>query len=420
MRILIVNTSERIGGAAVAAGRLMHALNNNGVKAKMLVRDKQTDQISVVKLDGGWKQKWNFLWERLVIWFSNYFSRKNLFSVDIANTGTDITLLPEFKEADVIHLHWVNQGMLSLKNLKKIFDSNKPVVWTMHDMWPCTGICHHARECEAYHTQCGNCPYLCGKKKKDLAYRTFRHKMNLYKNARLHFVACSEWLKNEAQKSRLLSGKEISNIPNPLNLNIFKPEDKCEIRKYLKLPQEKNLILFGSVKTTDKRKGIDYLIEACRLLTDKHPEMKENTGVVVVGKRSEELEKILPFPVYAQNYVSDEKRMVQLYNAADLYVTPSLEENLPNTIAEATACGLPCVGFRIGGIPEMIDHQVNGYIANYRDAEDLANGIYWTLMEADRDELGRNARQKAQNTYRESHIALQYLNIYNKVSRKNE
>ncbi len=420
MRVLIINTSERIGGAAVAASRLMNALNNNGVKAKMLVRDKQTDQISVVKLDGGWKQKWNFLWERIVIWFSNYFSRKNLFSVDIANTGTDITLLPEFKEADVIHLHWINQGMLSLKNLKKIFDSNKPVVWTMHDMWPCTGVCHHARECEAYHTQCGNCPYLCGKKKKDLAYRTFRHKIHLYENARLHFVACSEWLKNQAEKSALLSGKAVSQIPNPLNMHLFKPEDKQIARKLLKLPQEKKLILFGSVKITDKRKGIDYLVEACRLLADKHPEMKENTGVVVVGTHSEELKELLPFPVYAQNYVSDEKRMVQLYNAADLYVTPSLEENLPNTIAEATACGTPCVGFHIGGIPEMIDHRINGYIANYRDAEDLANGIYWILMEANPEVLRQNARQKAQSTYGESHIALKYLNVYNKVSRKNE
>lgn len=160
MRVLIINTSERMGGAAVAASRLMESLKNNGIKAKMLVRDKQTDQISVVGLQRNWWQVWRFVWERIVIWKANRFKKNNLFAVDIANTGTDITSLPEFQQADVIHLHWVNQGMLSLNDIRKILKSGKPVVWTMHDMWPCTGICHHARECTNYHQECHHCPYL--------------------------------------------------------------------------------------------------------------------------------------------------------------------------------------------------------------------------------------------------------------------
>ena len=123
MRVLIINTSERIGGAAIAASRLMESLKNNGIKAKMLVRDKQTDQISVVRLKSNWLQVWKFMWERIVIWSANRFRRYHLFDVDIANTGTDITSLPEFRQADVIHLHWVNQGMLSL---------NVPVSATTH------------------------------------------------------------------------------------------------------------------------------------------------------------------------------------------------------------------------------------------------------------------------------------------------
>ena len=137
MRVLIINTSERIGGAAVAAGRLMESLKNNGIKAKMLVRDKQTDQISVVGLKGSWLHVWKFMWERIVIWKANRFKKNDLFAVDIANTGTDITSLPEFQQADVIHLHWINQGMLSLNTIRKILTSGKPVVWTMHAMWPC-------------------------------------------------------------------------------------------------------------------------------------------------------------------------------------------------------------------------------------------------------------------------------------------
>ena len=140
MRVLLINTSERLGGAAIAASRLMESLKNHRIKAKLLVRDKQTDQITVVALGQSWRMIWKFVWERIVIWKANHFKKDNIFAVDIANTGTDITVLPEFQQADIIHLHWINQGMLSLKNIEKILASGKPVVWTMHDMWPCTGI----------------------------------------------------------------------------------------------------------------------------------------------------------------------------------------------------------------------------------------------------------------------------------------
>lgn len=151
MRVLIVNTSERTGGAAVAAGRLVDALNNNGVKAMMLVRDKETDSFLVSDTNcSRFRKMFDFLWERFRIWLANGFSKKNLFKVSIANTGKDITKLREFQEADVIHLHWVNQGMLSLHDIKKILNSGKPVVWTMHDMWECTGICHYSWDCHRY------------------------------------------------------------------------------------------------------------------------------------------------------------------------------------------------------------------------------------------------------------------------------
>ena len=150
MRVLIINTSERTGGAAVAANRLMEALNNNGVKAKMLVRDKETDSLTVAGTGGGLRQRWHFLWERWCIFSRLHFSRKHLFEIDIANVGTDVTRTREFIEADVVHLSWINQGMLSLSGIKKILDSGKPVVWTMHDFWPATAICHYPHGCKAY------------------------------------------------------------------------------------------------------------------------------------------------------------------------------------------------------------------------------------------------------------------------------
>lgn len=419
MRVLLINTAERIGGAAVAASRLMESLKNNGIKAKMLVRDKQTDQISVVSLKHNWLQVWKFVWERIVIWKANRFKKNNLFAVDIANTGTDITHLPEFQQADVIHLHWVNQGMLSLKDIRKIMHSGKPIVWTMHDMWPCTGICHHARECTNYQQECHHCPYLHnGGGSKDLSTRIFRKKMKLYSEARVTFVTCSHWLKARAQKSALLTGHNIFCIPNPINVNLFKPRNKKDAREKMRLPQDGKLILFGSLKVSDKRKGIDYLIESCNLLAEKHPELKESLGVVVFGNQSQLLEKLLPFKVYALPYVTDEHRLVDVYNAVDLFVTPSLEENLPNMIMEAMACGVPCVGFNVGGIPEMIDHLHNGYVAQYKSSEDFANGIFWVLNDHNYAALADQACRKAVANYSENIIAKKYTDVYNKITGK--
>ena len=420
MRILLINTTERRGGPAVAASRLMESLKNHGIKAKLLVRDKQTDQITVVSLDQSWRLVWKFVWERIVIWKANHFNKDNIFAVDIANTGTDITSLPEFQQADVIHLHWINQGMLSLKNIEKILASGKPVVWTMHDMWPCTGICHYARQCVNYQTECHNCPFIHGGSgKKDLAYRTFRKKKELFKSRHISFVTCSHWLEGLAKKSDLLDGHTVSCIPNPINTNLFKPRNKKDARSKLHLPQDKKLILFGSMKITDKRKGIDYLVESCKLLAEKHPELKEQLGVVVFGNHSEQLENLLPFKVYPFSFVNNEHQLVDIYNSVDILAAPSLEENLPNTIMEAMACGIPCIGFNVGGIPEMIDHLHNGYVAQYKSSPDLANGIYWMLTDPDYPNLSEQACRKAVAHYSENIIAKKYIDLYNKVTGRN-
>ncbi len=416
MRVLLINTSERIGGAAVAASRLMEALKAQGINAKLLVRNKQTRQSTVIALKGNWQLVWKFVWERIVIWSANRFSRRNIFAVDIANTGTDITSLPEFQQADIIHLHWINQGMLSLKNIRKILDSGKPVVWTMHDMWPCTGICHYAQQCEHYTEECHNCPFIHGgSKHRDLSYRTFHRKKALYKGSRLHFVTCSQWLGGQARKSALLEGLPVSCIPNPINTNLFRPHDKQGARQRCNLPQDMKLVLFGSVKITDKRKGIDYMVKACHLLAGQHPELTDRLGVVTFGKNSEQLAGMLPFKVFPLDFVSNEHQLVDIYNAVDISATPSLEENLPNTIMEAMACGTPCVGFNTGGIPEMIDHLHNGYVAQHKSAEDFANGIYWILNEPDYDSLCEQAARKAVTHYAEQVVARKFIDLYNKL-----
>ena len=415
MRILFLNTSESKGGAAIAAKRLMNSLQKEGIDVSMMVRDKATADPSVIKIRSSkWLNKIRFTYERLGIFIQNGFNRENLFAVSQANTGGDILRYSEVKCADVIHIHWINQGFLSLKDIRRLVTIGKPIVWTMHDMWPCTGICHHARDCTSYTSQCGSCFFLQSKKAHDLSTVVFRKKQRwIFSNQNITMVGCSKWLEEKAKTSALTKKHHVVSIPNPIDVQQFNSHiDKRGCRRQLGLPKHKQLILFGAANVTDKRKGIYYLIEAIDRLLAVDPLLAEKMGIVVFGEAKAEFVSLLKIPVYPLGYVSDVGQIVVLYNAIDVFVTSSLEENLPNTIMEAMACGVSCVGFHIGGIPEMIDHKENGYVALYKDADDLARGIDWVLNKADREKLSFNARKKVEENYSEAVVAKQYIDLY--------
>lgn len=417
MKILMLSTYDKYGGAAIAATRLMHALSDAGTDVSMIVMDKQSEDTRIMQASTFFPKR-HFYRERLSIFLANRLHRENLFAVSIANCGADVTGTKAFAEADVIHLHWVNQGLLSLRTLDKIMHSGKPVVWTMHDMWPLTGICHYAQECPNYQTQCHDCPMLYSRHKHDMAYKTSARKREIYENADITFVACSRWLEELGKKSILTKGHTVTNIPNPIDTDLFRPADKTAARTALHLPADKRLLLFNSMKITDKRKGMDYMLEACRILHEKHPDLCRRLAVIVAGKDSQQYTGLFPFPVHCISYISNEKEMPAIYNAADLFVTPSLQDNLPNTIMEAMSCGVPCVGFDIGGIPQMIDHLHNGYVARYRSAEDLANGIYRSLAESDYRNLSAKAREKVLNSYACKIVANEYIRLYSSLTKK--
>ena len=231
----------------------------------------------------------------------------------------------------------------------------------------------------------------------------------------IHFVACSHWLESEAKKSALLKGQKITSIPNPIDTRIYKKGDKQEARKRLGLPLDKKLILFASQRVTNENKGMGYLIEACRVINAQCTMHNAQLGMVILGGHAEEVVEHLPLEAYPLGYVNDEKRIVDVYQAVDVFVLPSLSENLPNTIMEAMACGVPCVGFRVGGIPEEIDHQKNGYVASYRSAEDLAKGILWILEEADYESLSQNAILKVVRNYSEQVVSTRYIEVYHEA-----
>ena len=398
MNILLISTSERSGGGAIAARRLMDALNKNGVKAKLMVRDKQTDAVTVVKVGNKIPK---FL-ERLAIlprisplkggW------RGRLWQADIANVGINITATREFQEADIIHLHWVCQGMISLDEMGKILSSGKRIIWTLHDEWPYLGVCHYRGYCKE--KECRRCPILCG----SLPYKIYKRKQAIYQRWHPTFVGCSQWITEQARQA--MPSERVEHINNCVPSALFHPIDMQQARETLSLPIDKRLLLFCSQKVTDERKGIKYLVEALKTLLQEGSG-KEAFHLLIVGKDSEQIP--LPTDIPATRFGSvREEMMPRLYSAADAFLTPSLQDNLPNTIAEAMSCGTPCVGFDVGGIPEMIDHKENGYVARYCDAADLAEGIRYVLSH----DFRAAAHSKAAEAYNETHVAQEYIKLY--------
>ena len=187
--------------------------------------------------------------------------------------------------------------------------------------------------------------------------------------------------------------------------------ERKAMRERWKLPLDKKLILFGALNVTNERKGLAYLIKALHILQPDH------IALVVFGQVKSQVAERIPVAIHSLGYVSDEEKVATIYNAVDLFVTSSLEENLPNTIMESMACGTPCVGFRTGGIPEMIDHLSNGYVANYQDSADLARGIEWVLNHPEPAKLRETCIQKVKEHYSEEVIAGKYLSLYEQIKR---
>ena len=415
MKVLLVNTSERTGGAAVACHRLLDALNKQGIEATMLVRDKQPDNPPVIALPKPLYMKLCFLWERFVIWANNLFSRKNLFTVSIANAGMDITRTKAFKEADIIHLHWINQGMLSLNDLQKILSSGKPVVWTMHDMWPLTAICHHAQGCNRYQTACQACPYLRFPSQNDLSHRIFMQKKNVYAQGNLHMVAVSRWLTTLAKQSNLLKGKEVTTIHNALSLNDFQPIAKADARKRLQLPA-KHLIAFGAARIDDPIKGFDYLLEAIQTLISRGDFKQDELHLLLFGgiKDGKRLAEV-PVSYTYFGHIEEKEQLSALYSAADVTVSASRYETFGQTLAEAQACGCLPVSFGNSGQTDIITHKVDGYLAKAYDTGDLANGLAWALREGKATISPTHLRQSVVQRFSSEVIANKYAQLYEQL-----
>lgn len=413
MKVVHVSTYHTFGGAAIAALRLHHALLASGIKSAVLVQEKERDEKGVDAYANGFFAKKmtlaRFAAERL--YFACQEKEKSVrFHFSPLWTGADISAHPLIQEADIIHLHWINFGFLSLNSLEKLFSFGKPIVWTMHDMSTFTGGCHYSRDCDNYLTHCHHCPYLCRPAAKDLAYRVFERKTQLFKNAPLTLVSPSQWLAELAKKVATTQHLPAVAIPNLIDTAIFQPKESKTAKINLDLSIEKKWILFAGVNTQDPRKGFNYFKEATHLLKDKQAAW----GVVVIGKAVPGSMVELGLEVKSLGSIPPHE-VVRVYQAADVMVVPSLEDNYPNTIIEAMACGTPVVGFDTGGIPEQILHLQTGYVARLASADDLVNGIRFVLENPDYTSLSQRNRQIIEQRNAPDVIAKQFLHLYHKL-----
>jgi glycosyltransferase involved in cell wall biosynthesis len=401
MKVVILNTYTH-GGAGIAARRLQNALSAQGIETVLLTREKAGN-------------KWAFYVERLS--FLPYERDKSVrFSYSLANFGEDLTQHPDILSADVIHLHWVNQGFLSLKNIRDLANLGKPIVWTLHDMWAFTGGCHYSQGCTNFLQACGNCLFLKNQSDNDLSHRLWLKKQENFPKT-IKFVTCSQWLGNIAKSSGLLKNHQVSAIPNPIDTSLFKPattEERTNFRTKNNIAPNAKLLLFVAMKVSETRKGFVYLQEALVLLKAKKPDFP--LQILVLGQSEPTILSALPFPVLALGMVKDEALMAHYYGVADAFIIPSLEDNLPNTVMESIACGTPVIGFETGGIPEMVGHKTEGFIAPQKDSLGLSDGILWVLENENRLEVLRVAsRQKAVDFYANKLVAERYLEVYHGV-----
>jgi glycosyltransferase involved in cell wall biosynthesis len=414
MKIVLISKYAKTGGAAIAAYRLMTALRGHGVDASMLVQDGRFEEEGVHSTTAGAVKRWinmaRFIAERLVF-LRHERSGSIRFLFSLANTGEDITRNRHVREADIIHLHWINAGYLSLKSLKRLLDSGKPIVWTFHDMWAFTGGCHYALECLGYRSECGLCLYLKKPGRRDLSHRLWMKKRKLFLNSHVTAVAPSNWLKECMRSSSLLRHWEVRTIHNPVDQVQFRPLNREHSCRNLGLDPDKRYILFGAAAIGNMLKGFDYFVEAIGLLVAE-PDPIAGVEILLFGKKKKGMDQLLPLKTNHIRSAGSVQVMAQLYNVAHLFVIPSLQDNLPNTIIESMLCGTPVVGFSTGGIPEMIGHKKDGYLAEPRSARDLAAGMKWLLTHPDHRSVSLQAREAALDRFSSEKSVAGYLEIY--------
>ena len=411
MKVLFVNTNDAYGGAARAAVRIMRGVQLCGVEAKMFVKNKNLQADDVIELTcfepqnvfyriGEWiatkiKNKWQHYQ-----WCPYKQTKKDSFMSDLRSVSLHGAL--QKLDYDILHLHWFNLRFLGVDELKKI---KKPIVWTLHDSWAFTGICHVPYECKNYESHCGACPMLGSTKENDLANEVFEKKIKAYKDLNLHIVAPSMWLADCVKNSALLGKFPVTVIPNCLDTEVFRPMPRQK-------EHTKPIVLYGAMHAAkDKNKGFATLLIALQML-DKQGIKAQ---LVVFGAEAQELPMQFEcINVTFVGYIKDNCRLAELYSEADVMVVPSYSEVFGQTASEAMACGTPVVAFRCTGIQDVVEEGC-GYLAEPYSPEDLANGIRYCIEHNPSNVFGKTARESVERRFAIDVVAKQYKALYESI-----
>lgn len=413
MRILHINHSDLIGGAARAAHRIHTSQVRAGMDSTMRVIDKVGDDVRVT---GGWPKGvggiQNAIRGRLARRVVRRFRTENpvLHSAAWPDTGLGRELATA--DVDILNLHWLGLATLSVAEIGRL---TKPVVWTLHDMWAFCGAEHYTddkpdcRFRRGY--RLGN--VSGGERGNDLNRRVWARKRK-YWRLPMHIVCPSHWLARCARESALFSGWPITVIPYPIDSGVWRPVPRRVAREALGLDLAAQIVLMGAPGgLADPRKGGDLVLEALSRLVERSQAPDQ---LLVFGQSAVAAQGSVPLPTRFLGSLGDDLSLALAYSAADVFVLPSRQDNLPNTGIESLACGTPVVAFDVGGLPDIIDHRRTGWLARPFDTEDLAAGIAWVLAEGERTErLGSAAREAATQRFSEALVAAQYLDLYERV-----
>ena len=413
MNIVHVSTHDTLGGAAMAAHRLHSALKRKGVGSRMQVAWRRSDDEAVSEMATltGSARWWRVL-RRMRAHGPLKLTRRvrppdaDLFSAARTQFGRD--LLRAMPPCDVIHLHWVAE-LVDYGAFLPLAAAAAPLVWTLHDMNPFTGGCHYSGGCERFTERCGACPQLASRREGDLSRRIWRRKFDALSRVgagRLRIVAPSQWMADLARRSSLLGGFDVTVIPNGVDTSVFAPLDRSAARRRLAIADDARVVLFVAHHLNDRRKGAALLMDALgrlsqagapTLLTVGQGECRPPRGVAHCH--------VAP--------VTDEAEMVRLYAAADVLAVPSAQDNLPNTIIEAMACGLPLVAFSVGGVADAVESGQTGLLVEGCDADRFAEALERLLGDDGlRGQMSAASRRQAMETFSLDVVAGRYLDLY--------
>lgn len=404
MKILIVNTNDNNGGAAKAAYRLHKSLLSIGITSIMVVRNKQLDDETILAVPDFYQGRAAFF---DALPYYGYAKLPHILYSTAETANPRLVHYINNSDADVVHIHWVAQGFLSLEDIGRI---TKPLVFSLHDMWLFTGGCHYSGACEAYLSHCQACPALQSEQIDDLSHNQHMRKRQLFQaRPDITIVGLSHWIAQQAKRSAVLTHNPVHVIPNPIDTERYKPQSKHAVRKALALPHDKPILIFAADGgTKDPRKGYQHFE-----MMLSHIAPHQEVHVLTLGNNHPEIVTELKDNCVIEHMpaIASEAQMIKLLNVADVVILPSEQENLSNIVLESLCCNTPVVAFDIGGNGDMIQHLENGYLARFNDSQDMANGVLWALTQLGQEKKAM-IREKIIENFSYPAVAKRYHSLY--------